>query len=261
LARYYESIAQWMLPELQDRPTMLLRCPEGLGKECFHQKHVPAGAPPALRRVAIREKTKTAEYLVVDDLAGLVSLVQLGILEIHTWNSRAAQLEAPDRLVFDLDPGPGLAWTRVVEAAKAVRARLRDAGLESFVKTTGGKGLHVVVPLSGGDGWDACTAFSRRLAESLAKSQPRHYTASMSKAARPGKVFIDYLRNVRGATSIAAYSTRARDGAPIATPLAWEELDSRLEPAKLTIASVGERLAGVGDPWAGYRRARQSLPG
>jgi bifunctional non-homologous end joining protein LigD len=261
LARYYESIADWMLPELRGRPTTLVRCPEGLRKECFYQKHVPAGAPPALRRVAIQEKHKVGEYLVVDDLAGLVSLVQIGILEVHTWNSRADTLEEPDRLVFDLDPAPGLGFPRVVEAALRVRERLRSYGLESFVKTTGGKGLHLVVPLSRGASWEACAAFSRAVAGSIVKDEPRAYTANMSKAARTGKVFIDYLRNLRGATSVAAYSTRAREGAPVATPLAWEELHEGLQPGSFTISSVPSRLAALpSDPWRAYGRTRQILP-
>lgn len=261
LALFYESIAEWILPDLRDRPTTLLRCPEGLRKECFYQKHVPAGAPAALRRVSIQEKTKVADYLVIDDLAGLVSLVQIGILEIHTWNSRAGRLEEPDRLVFDLDPAPGLAWRRVIEAAGRVRAWLREDGLESFVKTTGGKGLHVVAPLSPGAAWDACGAYARVVADGIVREEPGAYTANMSKAARPGKVFIDYLRNLRGATSVAAYSPRAREAAPVATPLDWNELKESLRPDRFTILSVPRRLAGLrADPWRPYSTLRQALP-
>jgi bifunctional non-homologous end joining protein LigD len=210
--------------------------------------------------VAIREKTKTADYLVVDDLAGLVSLVQMGILEIHTWNSHAARLEEPDRLVFDLDPAPDLPWSRVVEAAARVREHVGGAGLECFVKTTGGKGLHVVVPLAP-ISWEDCGAFALKVAEAIVREEPSRYTASMSKAARACKVFIDYLRNRRGATSVVAYSTRAREGAPVSTPIAWEELDTGSRPDAFTVTSVPKRLAGLrADPWRDYGSLRQALP-
>jgi bifunctional non-homologous end joining protein LigD len=261
LALYYEEVARFMLPDLEDRPTTLVRCPEGVEKQCFYQKHVPAGAPPALRRVEIQEKKKVDDYLVVDDLEGLVSLVQIGILEIHTWNARYARLETPDRLVFDLDPAPELSWSKVVDGARLVRSILEGHGLRSFVKTTGGKGLHVVVPLAPGPSWDACAAFTRRIAETIAAEQPTAYTANMAKAARPGKIFLDYLRNLRGATSVAAYSTRAREGATVSTPLDWDELDARLQPDRFTIESVPRRLAELRrDPWEGYRVRAQSLP-
>jgi bifunctional non-homologous end joining protein LigD len=191
----------------------------------------------------------------------VVSLVQIGILEIHTWNSRVARLEAPDRIVFDLDPADGLPWAKVVEAARLVRERLQQLGLESFVKTTGGVGLHVVVPLQPRASWDECAAFARGVADAIVREEPRGYTANMSKAARPGKVFIDYLRNVRGATSVAAYSTRARAGATVSTPLAWDELEPRLRPDRFTVATVPARLAGLReDPWRRYTKLRQSLP-
>src|SRR5262249_54014023 len=158
-----ESIADWVLPHLRGRPLTLVRCPEGQGKECFYMKHSGVWAPPALRRIRIREKTKVGEYLVVDDLAGLVSLVQMGILEIHTWNSTAEHLETPDRVVFDLDPGPAVPWPDVIEAARLVRTTLDGVGLESFVKTTGGKGLHVVVPIRADTGWDETYHFTERI--------------------------------------------------------------------------------------------------
>ena len=206
------------LPHLRGRPTSLVRCPDGLAEECFYQKHVGTWAPTALRRVPIREKKKIGQYLIVDDLAGLISLVQLGILEIHAWNSVYEQLEQPDRLVFDLDPADDVPWREVVAAARTLRNRLRELGLESFVKTTGGKGFHLVVPIENGPGWDDCLAFSRRVAEDLAHSAPRAFTANMAKSERRGRIYIDYLRNLRGATSVAAYSTRARPGAGIDTP-------------------------------------------
>ncbi|HEY3186343.1 MAG TPA: DNA ligase D, partial [Solirubrobacteraceae bacterium] len=261
LAAFYESIADWILPHLVARPTTLVRCPEGLGGECFYQKHIGYWAPSSLRRVRIREQRKIGQYLVVDDLAGLVGLVQLGILEIHTWNSRTEHLEEPDRIVLDLDPADDVPWAAVVTAARLLRARLRDQGLASFVKTTGGKGLHVVVPIAVGPGWDECAAFARGVAESLAREAPDAFVATMSKTRRAGRIFVDYLRNVRGATSVAAYSTRARPGAPVSTPLTWDELRPEVGPAHYTVSNLPRRLAALrADPWADYARARQRLP-
>ncbi len=261
LALFYESIADRILPHLEDRPTALVRCPEGVAKECFYQKHVGAWAPDSLRRVKIREKTKVGEYLVVDSLPALVGLVQLGILEIHTWNSVVEQLERPNRVVFDLDPGPGVPWTRVIEGARLIRERLLALALESFVKTTGGKGLHVVVPLSPGPTWDEGADFARKLAESVAREDPRGYVSHMAKSARQGKIFIDYLRNVRGATSVAAYSTRAKPQAPVSVPLGWDELSPTIKSDHYTIGNLPRRLAGLKtDPWAKYWTTRQKLP-
>jgi bifunctional non-homologous end joining protein LigD len=261
LARYYESIADWVLPHVRGRPTTLVRCPEGLSEPCFYQKHTGWWAPAALRRVKIQEKTKVGEYLVVDDLSGLIGLVQIGILEVHTWNSLADDVEHPDRIVIDLDPDEGLPWARVIEAARRVRERLSEDKLKSFVKTTGGKGLHVVVPLAGGPTWDASAAYAERIATEIAGREPRAYVAEMSKAKRRGKVFIDWLRNVRGSTSVAAYSTRAKPAAPVSVPLDWDELDERGGPAEYTAKNLGRRLARLkGDPWVAYGKTRQKLP-
>jgi bifunctional non-homologous end joining protein LigD len=261
LARYYAAIADRILPELDDRPAVLVRCPDGLSGECFYQKHAGPWAPASLRRVRIREKTKTGEYLVVEDVAGLVGLVQMGALEIHTWNARARQLETPDRLVFDLDPGPGVAWSAVVVAARLIRATLEASGLESFVKTTGGKGLHVVTPIRPDRGWAECLAFAHQVTEALVAETPAAFTATMAKSARRGKIFIDYFRNQRGATSVAAYSTRARPGASVSMPVRWDELDAVPGPGHFTIENVPRRLAQRrADPWAGYATLGQALP-
>jgi bifunctional non-homologous end joining protein LigD len=261
LARYYETIADWILPHVKGRPTTLVRCPEGLAEPCFYQKHTGWWAPEALRRVKIQEKTKVGEYLVVDDLAGLIGLVQIGILEIHTWNALADDVERPDRIVFDLDPDTALPWSRVVEAAHKVRERLTADQLESFVKTTGGKGLHVVVPLAGRPTWDDCSGYAERIATEIAGREPRAYVAEMSKAKRTGKVFIDWLRNVRGSTSVAAYSTRAKRGAPVSVPVGWPELGPRGGPPDFSVKNVPRRLKALdADPWAGYWKARQKLP-
>jgi len=261
LARFYEAIAEWILPHLKDRPTTLVRCPEGAHKTCFYQKHVGYWAPESLRRVKIQEKRKVGVYLVVDSLASLIGLVQIGILEIHTWNSVVERLEQPDRVVFDLDPGPGVQWTEVIECARLVREALRGLGLESFVKTTGGKGLHVVMPLTPGPSWEETARFSRAVAESTARANPRRYVTRMAKAERHGKIFIDYLRNIRGATSVAAYSTRAKPEATVSVPLAWDELSPRITSDHFTIANLRARLAGLAaDPWEAYWKTRQALP-
>src|SRR5258706_1708484 len=259
LALFYESIADRILPHLAGRPTTLVRCPEGLAKPCFYQKHTGWWAPASLKRARIKEKTKVGEYLIVDDLAGLVGLVQIGILEIHTWNSVLDTLEKPDRLVFHLHPDEALAWPRVVSAALLVKERIEARGLAAFLKTTGGKGLHLVVPLVPKAGWDDFARFSRELCTEIESERPEAYTSVMSKARRTGKVFLDYLRNVRGATSVAAYSTRAKPGAPVSVPLAWEELGkTRLE---LTVTTLPRRLARLrSDPWADYERAKKPLP-
>ncbi len=260
LARYYEKVAGRMLPYIVDRPLTLVRGPEGASKPTFYMKHSGVWAPSALRRVKIQEKTKIGEYLVVDDLPGLIALVQMGILEIHTWNSTAAHMERPDRIVFDLDPDPSVGWPAVVDAARLVRARLLQLDLISFVKTTGGKGVHVVVPLRPGATWEESFEFSRGLSEQIERADPRHFTTVMPKAARKGRILIDFLRNNRGNTSVAPYSTRAKPAAPLSAPITWDELTSDLRPDQFTLANIGERLARQKkDPWAEYAKVKQRL--
>jgi bifunctional non-homologous end joining protein LigD len=260
LAQLYVDIKDWILPHLKGRPLTLVRCPEGAEKSCFYMKHSGVWAPPALRRVMIQEKTKVGEYLVVDDLEGLVSLVQMGILEIHTWNSAADQIERPDRVVFDLDPDPSVGWDRVVAAAQALRERLDGLGFESFVKTTGGKGLHVLVPLRPASTWEESFAFSRVISEEMERAAPKAYTTAMPKAQRRGRILIDYLRNNRGNTSVTAYSTRARPGAPISTPLPWEELAAGVRPDQFHVGNIRTRLDALkADPWKRYSSVRQRI--
>jgi bifunctional non-homologous end joining protein LigD len=260
LAEFYERIADFAVPHLAGRPLSLFRCPQGRHKECFFQKHFADGSPEHTRIVPIREKKEERDYLVVDDLAGVISLVQLGVLEFHPWASREDRLEQPDRMVFDLDPDPGISWEKVIEGAFAVRDLLGELGLRSFLKTTGGKGLHVVVPLVRRSSWEEVKAFSRAVAERLVEESPRKYVATMSKSKRQGRIFIDHFRNSRGATSVAAYSTRARPGATVSTPLRWEELSPAIRPDHYTIENLPRRLARIGsDPWEGFFEVRQSL--
>jgi len=267
LARYYDAIAGWMLPDVVDRPLTLVHCPKGVpdvgarkGVDCIFMKHAKAWGPSALRRVRIREKTKVGEYLIADSAAALVGLAQMDVLEIHTWNSRFADVERPDRVVIDLDPGGEVRWPAVVGAARLVRRVLRAIGLESFVKTTGGRGVHVVVPLTPRADWSECLAFARGFAEALVRRQPDLFTERFAKAGRDDKILVDYLRNNRTNTSIAAYSTRAKPDAPVSTPLAWTELSPARPPERFTMATVRRRLAGRRtDPWRGYWTTRQQI--
>ena len=260
IARYYESIATWVVPHVAGRPLTLVRCPEGLRADCFFMKHSKVWAPSALRRVRIKEKTKLGEYLIADDLPALVGLVQMGVLEIHTWNSVFEDIERPNRLVFDLDPGDEIEWPAVVRAARMVRGALAALQLDSWVKTTGGRGLHVVVPLTPHADWSQCLEFSKALSERFEQAQPSLYTTAFAKAGRARKILIDYLRNNRTNTSIAAYSTRARTGAPVSVPLTWEELKTSLDPQAFTVRTLARRVEKLkSDPWAGYWKCRQKL--
>jgi bifunctional non-homologous end joining protein LigD len=260
LAEFYQQAADLALPHLAGRPLTLFRCPGGLQEECFFQKHFAESLPESTRTVAIREKSEVRNYLVVDDLQGVIGLVQLGVLEFHPWLSRADRLERPDRMVFDLDPDPGVDWRQVIAGAQRARELLAELGLESFVKTSGGKGLHVVVPLVRRSSWEELKDFARAVAEKLVRQEPGKYIATMSKSKRRGKIFIDHFRNNRGATSIAPYSTRARAGAPVSTPLGWEELAAVPGPAHYTVENLPRRLARLdADPWHGFFDLRQSL--
>jgi bifunctional non-homologous end joining protein LigD len=260
LAAYYQLVAKWMLPHVAGRPVVLVRCPEGRHEECFYQKHPAVGTPDTLRRVPVRRDNKTETFVVIDNLKALVSVTQISALEIHAWGSREDQLEQPDRLVFDLDPDTSIPWRRVVESAHQVRGLLGELGLRSFVKTTGGKGLHLVVPIARRHDWEKARGFCRQVAELIVKFDPTNYTATMAKAARPGKIYIDYLRNAWEATAIAPYSTRARAGAPVSVPVAWEELESLPSGSHFTIRNLGTRLKRLRhDPWRGIKTLRQSL--
>jgi bifunctional non-homologous end joining protein LigD len=260
VARYYDRIASSIVPQVRGRPLTLVRCPEGLASGCFFMKHSKVWAPAPLRRVRIQEKTKIGEYLIADDVAGVVGLVQMGVLEIHTWNSDYARPEQPNRIVFDLDPGDEVPWGRVVDAARLLRQSLQTLGLESFVKTTGGAGLHVVVPLVPRAQWSECLAFSRALAAAIEASDPARFTIDFARAGRARKILIDYLRNNRTNTSIAAYSTRAKPCATVSVPVTWNELKPSLDPASFTIVTVPRRLAKLRrNPWADYHTAKQKL--
>jgi bifunctional non-homologous end joining protein LigD len=260
LARYYEQIANWALPEMINRPLVLVRCPEGRQRECFYQKHPGAGVTDQLRQIPVREKSGNEKYLVADDIAGVVSLVQMGVLEIHAWGCRADRIEQPDRLIFDLDPDPTVKFDRLVESAFQVREFLAALDLRSFVKTTGGKGLHVVVPIARKLDWDDVKEFTRKVAAAIVQAEPDRYTANMSKKARVGKIFIDYLRNGRGASAIVPYSTRAREGCPVAMPVDWPELKTLTAANQFNVRNAIQRLKRQRkDPWSELATLRQSI--
>jgi bifunctional non-homologous end joining protein LigD len=260
LAEYFEAVAGWMLPHVARRPMSVVRCPEGQAKTCFFQKHPVRGTPEDLPRIAIREKKETEDYLYVTSSAHLVELAQMSALEIHAWGSRIDKLEHPDRLVFDLDPSSEVSWKTVVACAKEVRAFLQELGLETFVKTTGGKGLHLVAPIARSDEWDDVKTFCEQVATAIATARPDMYTANLSKKARTDKVFIDYLRNGRGATAVVPYSPRARDTASVSMPLAWEELSAKLPSDHFTLRNTLKRLRGLkADPWQEIDSLKQRL--
>jgi bifunctional non-homologous end joining protein LigD len=258
LADYYARVWEWMAPHVVGRVLALVRCPEGAAAECFFQKHVHTGVEKE-RLHLVREPTGD-ESISVDDLGGVIALVQAGVLEIHTRGTTIDHLEEADRLVFDLDPGLGTDWKNVIAAAREVRQRLAALGLKSFVKTTGGKGLHVVLPIRYTP-WDKVKKFCRGIAEQMVADEPDRYIAMASKSARGNRIFIDYLRNSREATAIAPYSTRAHPRAPVATPLAWEELGSLRASNQYTVLNLPQRLSHLAaDPWQDIGRLKQALP-
>jgi bifunctional non-homologous end joining protein LigD len=260
LATYYVEVADWILPHIVGRPLALVRCPEGAAGHCFFQKKGVSGTPDAVARIELPDDDGKSQHLVVRDLAGLVSLVQMSVLEIHPWGARSDEPEKPDRVVFDLDPGPDVAWAAVVRFALQLRDLLGELGLTSFVKTTGGKGLHIVVPLQRRHEWPEVKVFSQAVAKRLVAHDPASLTATMAKSARQGRIFIDFHRNRRGATAVAAYSTRVHPNASISAPLAWEELAETGGPAQYTLHNIRERLASLErDPWAPLPKVRQSI--
>ncbi len=260
LVEYYEAAAPLMLPHLRKRPLSLVRCPAGSGRHCFFQKHDTGGFPDAMHRVAIEEASGAKEqYFYVDDLSGIVAAVQMNTLEFHIWGSRIDQVEKPDRLVFDLDPDVGLSFEDVRRAAFDFRDRLAALGLTTFPMVSGGKGFHIVAPLARRADWVEAKAFCKGFAETLASEAPERHVANMAKAKRKGRIFVDYLRNERGSTAIAPYSTRSRDGAPVAAPIAWEEVKTVAAANVFTVRDMPERMRKAGDPWPGYFDVRQSI--
>ncbi len=259
LADYYVAVAKRMLPHVAFRPVTMVRCPAGSETKCFYQRHAGSGVPEQLREVTIPGFDEP--YLYIADLPGLIAMVQMGVLEIHPWGVTVDRPDKADRIVFDLDPDEGLSFGDVIAAAREVRARLDALGLRSFVKTTGGKGLHVVLPVEPTADWREVKSFAKGVSAEMAADSPDKFLTKASKAERTGRIFIDYLRNDPTSTAVAPYSTRSRPGAPVATPLRWDELTPKLDPKSFTIRTVPGRIARQrSDPWAEMLGVRQRLP-
>jgi bifunctional non-homologous end joining protein LigD len=262
LADYYAAVAEIMLPWCAERPISLIRCPQGRAKKCFFQKHDAGSFGDAVKHVAIREKDGSSEpYLFIENDTGLLACVQMGTIEFHGWGSRIEDVEKADRLVFDLDPDEGLDFQTVKAAAFGFRKALKKIGLETFPMVTGGKGVHIIAPLTPDAEWPQIKDFALRFAQAMATAEPDRFTAALSKAKRGGKIFVDYLRNQRGATAVAPYSVRARPNAPVAVPLTWDELDEIDGPAHWHVGDAKELLKRASKKrLQGWGRADQTLP-
>ena len=260
LVRYLEEVGERLLQHLANRPLTLVRCPDGAEAKCFYQRHLGMGASPGELKQFRRERSSKGYYLYLDSIAGILSAAQNGAVEFHTWGAKVPDAKHPDRITMDLDPGPGVPWKDLVEATRLTRTLLEKLGLRCFLKTTGGKGLHVVAPVQPELGWDEVKQFTKEAAEFLVRARPDLFVSKMTKSRRGGKVFVDYLRNAETASAVAAFSPRARPGAGVSTPLAWDELGSKDMREKFTVKSVPARLKRLrDDPWKDYATTRQSI--
>ena len=262
LADYYRTVADLMMPHVTKRPVSLVRCPQGRQRKCFFQRHHVAGFPEHFRSVEVRESSGEAKgYLYIDEPEGLIAGVQFGVLEFHIWGSTVADLERPDRLVFDLDPDPAVDFAQVRTAAFELLGFLTELGLRSYPMLTGGKGVHVVSPLQPSADWPAVKSFARSIAGTMTQHAPDRFVDNMAKSRRKGRIFVDYLRNDRTATAIAPYSTRAREGAPVAWPLNWDQFKRAASGADYDVARAMRAVKRLkSEPWQGYDEARRPLP-
>jgi bifunctional non-homologous end joining protein LigD len=254
---YYLGVAEHMLPAIHRRPISLVRCPGGLAGPCFFQRNPSPGFSDAVHTASVGDK----QIVFVEDLRGLLSLVQMNVIEIHAWGAVIDDIDRPDQIVLDLDPGAGVDFKRIAQAAQLLRQRLEEQNLKSFVRTSGGKGLHVVVPLKPKADWDTVKAFAEDLSRTFAAEQPKEFVAVPGADKRRGRIFIDYLRNSRSASSVASYSVRAREGAGVATPLSWEELPRLRSAAQFTVTTLAARLRKLKkDPWRDFSKTKQTIP-
>ncbi len=259
LVHYWQWVAPWLLPELAGRPVSLVRAPQDIEGELFFQRHAGRREIPFVTQHAGLDPGHRP-LLTIDSVEALLGAAQMGVIELHTWNAQVRRIERPDRIVFDLDPGPGLRWHAMIEAAQILHELLDELGLASFCKTSGGKGLHVVVPITRHTQWDDARAFARALARHVAGALPDRFTATMGPRHRHGKVFVDYLRNSRGASTVAAYSARARPGMGVSVPIRWDEVPATTGGAQWTIGTLRARLDALArDPWDGYAHARRRI--
>jgi len=261
LAEYLIAVSDRMLPHVADRPLSVVRCPEGSGKPCFFQKHIGMGVPKGISNVPVPNKKNggVEQYLTFNSVEGLVGMAQMGVLEIHPWGSKNETLEKPDRIIFDMDPDEAIDWKILAATAKEFRARLEDLGLQSFLKTTGGKGLHVVAPIKPEYEWPEVKDFAHNVVLGMERKNPALYVTKMTKAIRKNRIYLDYLRNDRGSTAIAPYSTRARSGAPVALPLEWKELSSKSRPVFHVMDFDKWKKRLDRDPWAEMLKVKQRL--
>jgi bifunctional non-homologous end joining protein LigD len=260
VAQYYEAIAKHMLPYMADRPLSLNRCPEGSEKPCFFQKHISGNPSPSFHTFPIMEDKGEGIYFSVDSAQGLKDLVQINAFELHAWNAHYQNVMRPDQIVMDFDPDPALPWKEVVDAAFELKEMLEDLGLQSFVKFTGGKGLHVHVPIAPLYDWEQIKSFSHSLALELVSRNPKKYVSKMAKNLRKGKIFVDYLRNGFGSTAVVPYSLRARPLSTVALPVDWKELRKIKGPQELTMEKVLKKLKlRKTDPWKGMLKLKQKI--
>jgi bifunctional non-homologous end joining protein LigD len=259
LVAFYEQVAELMLPHLQGRPVSLVRAPEGVGGELFFQKHAKQGELPGVKLLDPSLDRDHEPLLQIDSRQGLISAAQMNVIELHTWNALSKAIDTPDRMTFDLDPGEGVPWARMQDAALLVQTLLAELELPAFLKTSGGKGLHVVVPLRRQLGWDAVKGFSQAVVQHLAETIPERFVAKSGPRNRVGKIFVDYLRNGFGATTVSAWSARSRPGLGVSVPVAWEELPDLTGGAEWTVRNIGERLEAGNRAWADMEKSRKGL--
>ncbi len=260
LAEYYQAVADRLVPQLAGRPLSIVRAPEGVDGESFFQRHCGRLKMPHMRALPKNLDPEHARLIQADNITAVIEAVQMGTIEFHTWNARSDRVERPDRVIFDLDPDPALPWSSMVEATELTLRLLDDLGLQAFLKTSGGRGMHVVMPLDRRHDWDLARQFARSVTERLAREAPELIVDKMGPQNRVGRIFVDYLRNQRGASTVAAYSVRARPGLAVSVPIEREELAQLERADRWNIGNLDERLRALrSDPWARYGAVRQRL--